>query len=299
MDCGKQKRKLETGRDDSEGIRRFTWFLDRRASDGKKEIWWSQNDDQGVSEIDLDGPEREKKRIKLGRPNPKDEFETIDAAKEKIAKNISRVRPTAVGQTLKKVQATKSGRKERIVKLVPNTEAIEDKPTENIIEVDLTEELGGITVMKPFKGKRKKIIQPKRQGKQQEDYKRWLDELRKEERKELKNVIVGEPYDPKNMVFNFGSGEIKKGPMFRSVPKWKYDDFKNQYRQMNKRFIDLITLDADKAGNLSYKQRTEYKMGICQLISNLNYISCTHKPICIRGPCPMALVKTRIMKHFH
>ena len=126
-----------------------------------------------------------------------------------------------------------------------------------------------------------------------------MDELRKEERKKLKNVIIGEPYDPKSRVFDFHSGEIQKGPMFRSIPKWKFDDFKNQYRPMNKKFVDLITMNADKAGNLSYKERTEYKMGVCQLILNLNYISCTHKPICIRGPCPVSLVKTRIMKHFH
>ena len=168
VEAARQKRKLETGKDDSKGIRRFTWFLDRRASDGKKEIWWSQNEDQGVTEIDLDGPGNERKRIKLGKPNAKDEFELIDTAKERINKNLSRVRPTAVGQTLKKDPAPKptiKGRKERIVKLIPNEEEAGSEPSEDIIEIDLTEELGGIKVSKPFGGKRKKFIQPKRQRK--------------------------------------------------------------------------------------------------------------------------------------
>ena len=266
VEAAKQKRKLETGQNDSKGVRRFTWFLDRRALDSKKEIWWSQNDDQGVAEIDLDGPKMERKRIKMGQPIPKDELERIEVAKEKINQNITRVKPTVVGQTLKAGPSTKTpnkGRTNRIVKLVDANQKEEgSESSEDVIEIDLTEEMGGITVDKPFKGKRRKIVQPKRQSKKQEDYEKWLDELRKEERKELKNVIIGEPHDSKNRAFDFNSGEIQKGPMFRSIPKWKYDDFKNQYRPLNKNFVNLITKNADTAGNLSYKERTQFKMGI-------------------------------------
>ena len=147
--------------------------------------------------------------------------------------------------------------------------------------------------------KKRKILLPKHQGKKQEDYEKWLDDVRLEERKELKNVIVGEAYDPKTKVFDFTTEEIQEGPMYRSIPRWKYDDFKKQYRPMNRNFINLITMDENEVEQLNYRQRTQFKMGIHQLLTNLNFISSRFKPFQIRGPNPTSLLKTRLMKHFH
>ena len=38
VEAARQKRKLETGKNDRKGVQRFTWFLDRRASDSEKDI---------------------------------------------------------------------------------------------------------------------------------------------------------------------------------------------------------------------------------------------------------------------
>ena len=140
---------------------------------------------------------------------------------------------------------------------------------------------------------------PKLEGKAKENYLNWLGNITKMERKQVKNVIRGKPAAPNAGEVEETPGSIKAGPIYSRIPIWRYESYKRQFRPMNSRFIELITMDHEEAENLSYEDRVNYKMGVYQLLNNINFISARFQLEDVRGQIPTSMIKNRLLKFYH
>ena len=120
----------------------------------------------------------------------------------------------------------------------------------------------------------------------------------KAERKNLKYVIEGQPMGASDVIEDI-PGNIKAGPIYNSIANWRYEAYKRQYRPMNSRFIDLITMSADDVQNLDYHDRVNYKIGVYQLLNNINFVSARYQLSDIRGKLPTSRIKNLLAKFYH
>ena len=139
---------------------------------------------------------------------------------------------------------------------------------------------------------------PKLVGKTRENYFLWLNTLKKMERKNTRLVIKGQPVGDADVIEDI-PGHIKAGPIYNSIENWKYEAYKRQYRPMNSRFIDLITMSAEEVENLGYNDRVNYKIGVRQLVNNINFVSARYQLSDIRGKLPTSRIKNLLAKFYH
>ena len=68
---------------------------------------------------------------------------------------------------------------------------------------------------------------------------------------------------------------------------------------MNSRFIDLITMNAEDAEKLSYQDRVNYKMGVFQLLNNINFVSARYQLSDVGGQLATSKIKNQLAKFYH
>ena len=312
-------KQILRGNDDDE-VYNFTWFIDRRAGNGEDAIWWSKHDDQGIAQVNLGKDESDeeglseevkerKKRLSQGKADPADEFELTEVAKEKIltevykGKDMKAAQPAIVGEAVD-VQEVDFDTNEA----GPSTSkrARTEHETEDDSEIDVSDviDLDALHKQKPKKASKAKKAKkwkrplPKLEGKIKENYHLWLNDIMKAERKNLKYVIEGQPMGASDVIEDI-PGNIKAGPIYNSIANWRYEAYKRQYRPMNSRFIDLITMSADDVQNLDYHDRVNYKIGVYQLLNNINFVSARYQLSDIRGKLPTSRIKNLLAKFYH
>lgn len=111
-------------------------------------------------------------------------------------------------------------------------------------------------------------------------------------------MITGKTFDPNVEVIGRTTEHIKMGPIYNLIPKWRYESYKRQYRPLNTRFIELITQNREVAEQFTYKERVNYKMGVYQLMNNINYISARYQLADIRGQTPTSMIKNKLLKFY-
>ena len=312
-------KRILRGNDDDE-VYNFTWFIDRRAGNGEDAVWWSKHDDQGIAQVNLVRDESDeeglseevkerKKRLSQGKADPADEFELTEVAKEKIltevykGKDMKTAQPAIVGEAVD-VQEVDSDTNEA----GPSTSkrARTEHETEDDSEIDVSDviDLDELHKQKPKKASKAKKAKkwkrplPKLEGETKANYHLWLNDIMKAERKNLKYVIEGQPMGASDVIEDI-PGNIKAGPIYNSIANWRYEAYKRQYRPMNSRFIDLITMSADDVQNLDYHDRVNYKLGVYQLLNNINFVSARYQLSDIRGKIPTSRIKNLLAKFYH
>ena len=312
-------KRILRGNDDDE-VYNFTWFIDRRAGNGEDAVWWSKHDDQGIAQVNLVRDESDeeglseevkerKKRLSQGKADPADEFELTEVAKEKIltevykGKDMKAAQPAIVGEAVD-VQEADSDTNEA----GPSTSkrARTEHETEDDSEIDVSDviDLDELHKQKPKKASKAKKAKkwkrplPKLEGETKANYHLWLNDIMKAERKNLKYVIEGQPMGASDVIEDI-PGNIKAGPIYNSIANWRYEAYKRQYRPMNSRFIDLITMSADDVQNLDYHDRVNYKIGVYQLLNNINFVSARYQLSDIRGKIPTSRIKNLLAKFYH
>ena len=312
-------KRILRGNDDDE-VYNFTWFIDRRAGNGEDAVWWSKHDDQGIAQVNLVRDESDeeglseevkerKKRLSQGKADPADEFELTEVAKEKIltevykGKDMKAAQPAIVGEAVD-VQEVDSDTNEA----GPSTSkrARTEHETEDDSEIDVSDviDLDELHKQKPKKASKAKKAKkwkrplPKLEGETKTNYHLWLNDIMKAERKNLKYVIEGQPMGASDVIEDI-PGNIKAGPIYNSIANWRYEAYKRQYRPMNSRFIDLITMSADDVQNLDYHDRVNYKLGVYQLLNNINFVSARYQLSDIRGKIPTSRIKNLLAKFYH
>ena len=312
-------KRILRGNDDDE-VYNFTWFIDRRAGNGEDAVWWSKHDDQGIAQVNLRRDESDeeglseevkerKKRLSQGKADPADEFELTEVAKEKIltevykGKDMKAAQPAIVGEAVD-VQEVDSDTNEA----GPSTSkrARTEHETEDDSEIDVSDviDLDELHKHKPKKASKAKKAKkwkrplPKLEGETKANYHLWLNDIMKAERKNLKYVIEGQPMGASDVIEDI-PGNIKAGPIYNSIANWRYEAYKRQYRPMNSRFIDLITMSADDVQNLDYHDRVNYKIGVYQLLNNINFVSARYQLSDIRGKIPTSRIKNLLAKFYH
>ena len=312
-------KRILRGNDDDE-VYNFTWFIDRRAGNGEDAVWWSKHDDQGIAQVNLVRDESDeeglseevkerKKRLSQGKADPADEFELMEVAKEKIltevykGKDMKAAQPAIVGEAVD-VQEVDSDTNEA----GPSTSkrARTEHETEDDSEIDVSDviDLDELHKQKPKKASKAKKAKkwkrplPKLEGETKANYHLWLNDIMKAERKNLKYVIEGQPMGASDVIEDI-PGNIKAGPIYNSIANWRYEAYKRQYRPMNSRFIDLITMSADDVQNLDYHDRVNYKIGVYQLLNNINFVSARYQLSDIRGKIPTSRIKNLLAKFYH
>ncbi len=178
----------------------------------------------------------------------------------------------------------------------------EDEVTEidvsDVIDLEILRKQSTKAVSKKKVGKKWKNKLPKLVGKNKENYHLWLNGITAEERKHIRHVIRGQPTDTSDVIEDI-PGNIKAGPTYNSIPNWKYEAYKRQYRPMNSRFIDLITKSVEEAESLDYSDRINLKMGLYQLLNNLNFVSARYQLSGVRGKLPTSRIKNLLTKFYH
>ena len=312
-------KRILRGNDDDE-VYNFTWFIDRRAGNGEDAVWWSKHDDQGIAQVNLvrdesdeEGPSEEvkerKKRLSQGKADPADEFELTEVAKEKIltevykGKDMKTAQPAIVGEAVDEQEADSD-----MNEAGPSTSkrARTEHETEDDSEIDVSDviDLDELHKQKPKKASKAKKAKkwkrplPKLEGETKTNYHLWLNDIMKAERKNLKYVIEGQPMGASDVIEDI-PGNIKAGPIYNSIANWRYEAYKRQYRPMNSRFIDLITMSADDVQNLDYHDRVNYKIGVYQLLNNINFVSARYQLSDIRGKIPTSRIKNLLAKFYH
>ena len=313
-------KRILRGNDDDE-VYNFTWFIDRRAGNGEDAVWWSKHDDQGIAQVNLVRDESDeeglseevkerKKRLSQGKADPADEFELMEVAKEKIltevykGKDMKAAQPTIVGEAVDDQEIVDSDMNEA----GPSTSkrARTEHETEDDSEIDVSDviDLDELHKQKPKKASKAKKAKkwkrplPKLEGETKANYHLWLNDIMKAERKNLKYVIEGQPMGASDVIEDI-PGNIKAGPIYNSIANWRYEAYKRQYRPMNSRFIDLITMSADDVQNLDYHDRVNYKIGVYQLLNNINFVSARYQLSDIRGKIPTSRIKNLLAKFYH
>ena len=66
---------------------------------------------------------------------------------------------------------------------------------------------------------------------------------------------------------------------------------------MSDRFCDLITKSEKEASEFTEQERFEIKMGVWQMLDNLNFISCQFAYKEIRGENPTGKLKKEILSY--
>ena len=312
-------KQILKGNNDDE-VYNFTWFIDRRAGNGEDAIWWSKHDDQGIAQVNLGGDESDeeglseevkerKKRLSQGQADPADEFELTEVAKEKIltevykGKDMKTAQPAIVGEAVDEQEADSD-----MNEAGPSTSkrARTEHETEDDSEIDVSDviDLDELHKHKPKKASKAKKAKkwkrplPKLEGETKANYHLWLNDIMKAERKNLKYVIEGQPMGASDVIEDI-PGNIKAGPIYNSIANWRYEAYKRQYRPMNSRFIDLITMSADDVQNLDYHDRVNYKLGVYQLLNNINFVSARYQLSDIRGKIPTSRIKNLLAKFYH
>ena len=168
----------------------------------------------------------------------------------------------------------------------------------DIIDLEILRKQTSKAVTKPKKAKKWKKPLPKLVGKTKENYLLWLNNIIKMERKNLRHVIQGQPMGASDVIEDI-PGNIKAGPIYNSIANWRYEAYKRQYRPMNSRFIDLITMSAEDVQNLDYNDRVNYKIGVYQLLNNINFVSARYQLSDIRGKLPTSRIKNLLAKFYH
>ena len=314
-------KQILKGNNDDE-VYNFTWFIDRRAGNGEDAIWWSKFDDQGIAQVNLgvDEPEEEglsgemderKERLAQEKMDPSDEFELTEVAKEKIFEEIYKgkekkaAQPAIVGKAaveseavLDMDEAGPSTSKRARTEHETEVESESEIDVSDVIDLDTLRKQRSKVAMKPKKAKKWKRPLPKLEGKTKENYLLWLQNIIKMERKNLRHVIEGQPMGASDVIEDI-PGNIKAGPIYNSIANWRYEAYKRQYRPMNSRFIDLITMSADDVEKLDYNDRVNYKIGVYQLLNNINFVSARYQLSDIRGKLPTSRIKNLLAKFYH
>ena len=312
-------KRILRGNDDDE-VYNFTWFIDRRAGNGEDAVWWSKHDDQGIAQVNLGRDESDeeglseevkerKKRLSQGKADPADEFELTEVAKEKIltevykGKDMKTAQPAIVGEAVDEQEADSD-----MNEAGPSTSkrARTEHETEDDSEIDVSDviDLEELHKQKPKKASKAKKAKkwkrplPKLEGETKTNYHLWLNDIMKAERKNLKYVIEGQPMGASDVIEDI-PGNIKAGPIYNSIANWRYEAYKRQYRPMSSRFIDLITMSADDVENLDYHDRVNYKLGVYQLLNNINFVSARYQLSDIRGKIPTSRIKNLLAKFYH
>ena len=312
-------KRILRGNDDDE-VYNFTWFIDRRAGNGEDAVWWSKHDDQGIAQVNLVRDESDeeglseevkerKKRLSQGKADPADEFELMEVAKEKIltevykGKDIKAAQPAIVGEAVD-VQEVDSDTNEagpstsKRARTEHETEDDSEIDVSDVIDLDELHKQRPKKASKAKKAKKWKRPLPKLEGETKANYHLWLNDIMKAERKNLKYVIEGQPMGASDVIEDI-PGNIKAGPIYNSIANWRYEAYKRQYRPMNSRFIDLITMSADDVQNLDYHDRVNYKIGVYQLLNNINFVSARYQLSDIRGKIPTSRIKNLLAKFYH
>ena len=191
-------KQILKGNDDDE-VYNFTWFIDRRAGNEEDEIWWSKSDDQGIAQVNLAGDDSEgeelseetkkrKERLAQGRPDPTDEYELKEVAKEKILTEINKgkeekvAQPAIVGKATNKTEddsdldeAGPSNSKR--AKSEPENEDVIEIDVSDVIDLEILRKQKPKAVTKPKTVKRWKKPLPKLVGKTKENYFLWLNNI--------------------------------------------------------------------------------------------------------------------------
>ena len=315
-------KRILRGNDDDE-VYNFTWFIDRRAGNGEDAVWWSKHDDQGIAQVNLVRDESDeeglseevkerKKRLSQGKADPADEFELTEVAKEKIltevykGKDMKAAQPAIVGEAVD-VQEVDSDTNEagpstskraRTEHETEDDSEIDEIDVSDVIDLDALHKQKPKKASKAKKAKKWKRPLPKLEGETKANYHLWLNDIMKAERKNLKYVIEGQPMGASDVIEDI-PGNIKAGPIYNSIANWRYEAYKRQYRPMNSRFIDLITMSADDVQNLDYHDRVNYKIGVYQLLNNINFVSARYQLSDIRGKIPTSRIKNLLAKFYH